>query len=76
MDELRETHREISRKEYELGEKKSELEQAKDAYRVALMNEAITNIMRVLNEEGKLTERDLEIFLRDLSIKTKQLYSK
>lgn len=66
----------MSKKEYELNEKKSELEQAKEEYRETLINETVEYIQTVLKEEGEIDERGLKIFLGDLSLKTKQLYSR
>lgn len=76
MYEKSEIYKKMSKKEYELEEKKRELKEAKDEYRTVLIEESIQNVLRVLKEEGSLTERDLKIFLGDLSVKTKQLYSK
>ena len=71
-----EMYKKMSKKETEFEEKKRELKEAKDEYRTALIEESIQNVLKVLKEEGTLTERDLKIFLGDLSVKTKQLYSK
>ena len=66
----------MTKKGYELEEKKNEMEYAKEQYREVLVNQAIDYVLTVLKEDGKLTERDLKIFLGDLSLQTKQLYSK
>lgn len=76
MDKKSEAYSLMNKKEYELDDKKVELEKAKDEYRKTLVNEAIGNILTVLKEEGTLSERDLEIFIGDLSLRTKQLYTK
>jgi hypothetical protein len=61
---------------FELDDKRSEFEQAKDIYRKALVGEAVAYIFNVLKEEGSLTERDLTHMLEDLSLRTMQIYSK
>lgn len=56
----------MSKAEYEVGNAIDNLKQAQNAYKDELMNECTQNILRVQTEEGKLTERDLFIFLSDL----------
>lgn len=76
MDKKSEAYNLMSKKKYELEEKRNELEIAKDEYRETLVNETINNILTVLKEEETLTERDLKIFLRALSVSTKQIYNR
>lgn len=76
MDKKSEAYNLMSKKKYELEEKRNELEIAKDDYRETLVNETINNILTVLKEEETLTERDLKIFLRALSVSTKQIYNR
>lgn len=76
MDKKSEAYNLMSKKKYELEEKSNELEIAKDEYRETLVNETINNILTVLKEEETLTERDLKIFLRALSVSTKQIYNR
>lgn len=68
-------YHEITKKEFELEKKLSELKNAKDNYKDVLMEETIKNILTVQKEDGSLTERDLKIFLNDLTIRLKNLYS-
>ena len=76
MDKKLEVYSVMSQRQYEVDDKLIELNYAKDNYREFLVEESINNILKVLEEDGKLTERDLKIFLSDLSIRTKQLYCK
>jgi hypothetical protein len=76
MDKKMDAFKLMTKKGYELEEKKNEMEDAKEQYREVLVNQAIDYVLTVLKEDGKLTERDLKIFLGDLSLQTKQLYSK
>jgi hypothetical protein len=57
---------EMSKAKYEVDDALNKFDQARNAYNEAIMNECIENILNVLKEEGKLTERDLKIFLSDL----------
>lgn len=66
----------MNKKKYEFDEKKRDLEKAKEEYRKALVEETIEEVLVILKEEGTLTERDLQIFLGDLSLQTKHLYDK
>lgn len=69
-------YHEITNKEFELENKLNELNAAKDNYKESLLDETIKNILTVQKEDGKLTERDLKIFLNDLTIRVRNLYSK
>lgn len=69
-------YHEITKKEFELENKLNELNAAKDNYKESLLDETIKNILTVQKEDGKLTERDLKIFLNDLTIRVRNLYSK
>lgn len=76
QNEKNEAYKALSRKEYELDEKKKELEETKDAYRKTLVRETAEQLLKILKEEQTLKERDFEIFLEDLSVKTRNLYAK
>lgn len=67
---------EVMQKKYAAEDKLQELEEAKDFYREELVNSTITDVLNVLKEDGKLTERDMKLFLGDLALKVKQLYSR
>lgn len=66
----------MSKAEYELGNAIDNLHAAQSAYKDELMNECIQNILKVQNEEGRLTERDLFIFIRDLVSKVSNIKSR
>jgi hypothetical protein len=76
MDKKMDAFKLMTKKSYELDEKKKEMEDAKDQFRETLISQTIDNVLTVLKEDGELTERDLKIFLGDLSLQTKHLYSK
>jgi hypothetical protein len=59
----------LSKVEFKLGDVIGEVREAQEKYREALMNECIGNILKVQQEDGKLIERDLNIFLSDLITK-------
>ncbi|WP_431785890.1 hypothetical protein [Paenibacillus lactis] len=56
----------MSQAEYAVGSAIDELKAAQNNYKDVLMEECIENILKVQEEDGKLTNRDLTIFLRDL----------
>ena len=76
MDEKMKAYNEMSKLEYELDDKVSQLEQAKDKYKDELVKQTIGDIMTVLKDEGTLSERDLKLFLRDLVNDVKKLYAR
>jgi hypothetical protein len=76
MDEKMKVYNEMSKKKFELDDKLNELEAAKDNYRESLVNETINDILNVLKEDGKLTERDLKLFLGNLALDVKHIYSR
>lgn len=61
---------EVMQKKYAAEDKLQELEEAKDFYREELVNSTITDVLNVLKEDGKLTERDMKLFLGDLALKS------
>lgn len=63
----------MSKAEYEVGNAIDNLRAAQSEYKDELMNECIQNILKVQSEEGKLTERDLFIFIRDLVSKVSDI---
>lgn len=65
----------MSKAEYEVGNAIDSLRAAQNTYKDELMNECIQNILKVQNEQGKLTERDLFIFIRDLVSKVSDIKS-
>lgn len=67
---------EMNKKKYELEDKMSEFEQAQDHYREVLVNETVSDILNVLEENEKITERDLKLFLSNLALESKQIYYK
>jgi hypothetical protein len=76
MDEKMKAYNEMSKKKFELDDKLGELETAKDNYRESLVNDTIVNILNVIEEDGKLTERDLKLFLGSLALDIKNIYSR
>ncbi|MNH75585.1 hypothetical protein D3C73_278290 [compost metagenome] len=59
-------YNEMSKAKYEADEALSKLEATKKEYCKAQINSCIDGIMNIQKEDGKLTERDLKIFLNDL----------
>ena len=76
MDKKMELYNTMSKKRYELDDKRSELEQSTDRYREQLVNETIDDILNILKEEGNITKRDLKLFLGNLALQTKQMYTR
>jgi hypothetical protein len=76
MNKTQEIYNIMSRKQFELSDKQSELMQAQDNYKDHLVSETIAAILQIQEESGKLTERDLEIILRNLSTDIKHIYSR
>ncbi|MFO1442881.1 hypothetical protein KDN24_06585 [Bacillus sp. Bva_UNVM-123] len=74
MDNKQAAWNEMSKKKFELDDKLSELEQAKDNYKDELINDAINDMMKILSEEGTLTESDFKLFLGNLARDLKSLY--
>ncbi|MNB85005.1 hypothetical protein D3C75_318890 [compost metagenome] len=66
----------MSQDEYAVGNAIDELETAQSNYVQVLTEECIQNILKVQEEEGKLTERDLLIFIRDLVGKVSDIKSR
>lgn len=71
-----ETYSAVNKAKYEVEEKMDELDTAKDQHRLALIEETKKQLMDILATEGTLKERDFDIFLRDLSVNTMQLYAR
>lgn len=74
MDENAKTYKEMNKKKYELDEKLVELEKAKDDYAKTMVTGTINDILTVFKDDGKITERDLQIFLTDLANNVKNVY--
>ncbi|MFA1510018.1 hypothetical protein ACDN41_12380 [Priestia aryabhattai] len=67
---------EISKLKYALDDSVSLLENAKDNYKNELVKETTNDLMKILNEEGTLSERDFKLFLDTLATNVKNLYSR
>ncbi|MEK4907392.1 hypothetical protein [Niallia sp. FSL M8-0099] len=76
MDNKQVAWNEMSKLKFELDDKLSLLEKAKDNYQEVLVQETIQNMMKILSEEGTLSERDFKIFLGNLVRDIKHLYSR
>jgi len=66
----------VSKAKYEAEEALKQLENARDGYKDAKVTECVNDILNVLREEGKLTERDLMLFIGALAMDIKQIYFK
>jgi hypothetical protein len=75
-EKVTKTFSEMSQAEYRLGNAIDDLKYAQMAYKNELIDECIGHIMRLQDEAGKLTERDLAIFLRDLVSKVSDIKSR
>ena len=64
----------MNKKKHEYSEKLEQLNQAKDDYREALVRETTDQLLNILKEEGRLVERDLNLFLGSLALDVKHLY--
>lgn len=63
---IMDAYNEMSKAKYEAEDALNKLEQTKQKYFEAKMNECIKDMLKIQEEEGKLTERDFKIFLSDL----------
>ncbi|TCJ00497.1 hypothetical protein [Cytobacillus praedii] len=73
---FRETYRELSKKEYDLDRAIGELNESKDKHKEVIVERCVSDILNVLKEEGKLSERDLNLFIGSLANDIKNLYHK
>lgn len=48
--------------------------EAKDTYRIELVKECISNLSKLLKDNGELSERDFKIFINDLSLDVRDIY--
>lgn len=71
-----ETHRLLSKKKSEVDTLLNQLNEAKDNHKNAMVSDTVAAILHVLNDEGKLDERTLMLFLGSLAQDVKYLYSK
>ena len=76
MDQKAVAFKQMTKKGYELNEMKEAFEAAQDQYREALVDDTISDMLNVVNEYGKITERDLKLFLGNLSLEVKNIYLK
>jgi len=74
MDEKTKAYKEMNKKKHEVDEKLTELEMAKNNYFDSILASTIKDIITVFNDEGKITERDLKIYLTDLANDVKNVY--
>lgn len=54
----------------------NEVEKANDGYRESLVDATVSDILNVISDGGQLTERDLKLFLGNLSLEVKNIYNK
>jgi hypothetical protein len=76
MNEKMKAYNEMSKLKFEVGDKLGELDSAKENYAEELMKEVIEDILKIQEENGKLTERDLKIFLRSLTLDIRNIYDR
>ncbi len=74
MDKKQQTWNEMKKLEFEINNQLENLEKTKDNYKEELVKETVNDMMKILKEEGTLTERDFQIHLGNLAIDIKRLY--
>jgi hypothetical protein len=76
MKKTQELYNVMSKKQYELDDKFSELSKARDDYKDHLVDETIAAILDIQENDGKLNERTLKLFLNNLSTDIKHIYTR
>lgn len=76
MERKIELYGDITKNQFKVEEAVGRLREAQKAYEEYLTNETIKNILDVQETDGKITKRDLDIFIGDLTTKVKQIYVK
>ncbi|KAF6630551.1 hypothetical protein H6F38_14055 [Paenibacillus sp. EKM208P] len=70
MNKVLEASSKVTQKQYSADEALRELKSAQNEYNDALIQSCIDDILKIVNEEGTITGRDLKIFLKDLVTNT------
>ncbi|QSF43479.1 hypothetical protein [Paenibacillus tianjinensis] len=66
----------VNKTKYEVENANKKFEEAQDVLREAKVSECIDNIINVIKDEGKITDRDLRLFIGSLGLDIKQIYFK
>jgi hypothetical protein len=74
MNKLIEINKEIGKYETQKNIALGRLATFRNDYRAELVKECVANLTKILNEEGKLTEKDLQIFINNMSLDIRDLY--
>lgn len=71
---LIDVNRQIRKYKHQKEEAETKLRNLKEEYRDELVKECVYGLMEIYNKEKQLTERDLTIFIRNLSHDIRNLY--
>lgn len=76
MSKLVDIYAEISKHESQKTSAEGRLSSLKDDYRRELVSECIGNLLKIKEEENQLTERDMTIYINNLTTDVRNLYIK
>ena len=74
MNKLIEVNKELNKYKAQKVSAEGHIIELMDDYRSELVRECVQGLMKILNEEGELTERDLKIYINNLSLDVRNLY--
>lgn len=71
-----EIYKDISKNESKKTSVEGRLSNLKDDYRKELVSECIKGLLKIKTEEGSITERDMSIYINNLTTDVRNLYIK